>query len=280
MANNAGAGARDDAIGISRRPKGEQIMTLTHPLSMQLYSARKFPPVEAQLAAIAKFGFDTVETFGPFYDNALETRRLFDKHGLRARSGHFSLSMAEEHSDKALEIANILGIETVIVPHIMPDQRPTDAAAWAAFGARLARIGAWFAAKRLRFAWHNHDFEFIALPDGSMPIEHILGAHVLWEADVAWIARAKVDPKLWIERYRDRMPLVHVKDIAPAGQNLDEDGWADVGKGVLPWAELWRLCVDSGAEIMVAEQDNPNDFDRFARVSAESMRGYSEGAKR
>ena len=254
-------------------------MTLKHPLSMQLYSARKFPPVESQLAATAKYGFDTVETFGPFYEDARETRRLFDKHGLRARSGHFSLSMAEDEPDKTLEVADALGIEIVVVPFILPDQRPADAAGWSALGERLAKISAWFAAHRLRFAWHNHDFEFKALPDGSMPIEHILGKHLLWEADVAWVVRAGVDPRPWIERYAGRMPLVHVKDIAPAGQNADEDGWADVGKGVVPWAELWPLCVASGAEIMVAEQDNPSEFDRFARNSAEAMRGYAKGAQ-
>ena len=254
-------------------------MTLTHPLSMQLYSARKFPPVETQLAATAKAGFDTVETFGAFYDDARESRRMLDKHGLHARSGHFSLSIVEQQSGKALEIAQALGIEIVIVPHIMPDERPKDAAGWAALGARLARASDWFGGKGLRFAWHNHDFEFAALPDGSLPIEHLLGKQLLWETDLAWIARAKVDPKPWIERYRGRMPLVHVKDIAPAGQNLDEDGWADVGAGVLPWADLWRACVASGAEIMVAEHDNPNDFDRFARVSAEAMRTFAKGAK-
>jgi sugar phosphate isomerase/epimerase len=254
-------------------------MALKHPLSMQLYSARKFPPVEAQLAATARAGFDTVETFGAFYDDARETRRLFDKHALRARSGHFSLQMVEEHAERALEIAQTLGIETVIVPHIMPDQRPADSAGWAALGERLAKASAWFGARGLRFAWHNHDFEFKPLPDGSMPIEHLLGKQLLWEADVAWIARAGVEPKPWIERYRGRMPLVHVKDIAPTGGNLDEDGWADVGKGILPWADLWRVCAASGAEIMVAEHDNPNNFDRFARVSAEAMLSLSMGVK-
>jgi sugar phosphate isomerase/epimerase len=254
-------------------------MTLTPTLSMQLYSARKFPPVEAQLAATAKAGFDTVETFGSFYDDARESRRLFDKHGLSARSGHFSLSMVEEHPDKALEIARTLGIPIVIVPHIAAEDRPNDTAGWTALGERLAKISAWFAAKGLRFAWHNHDFEFKALPDGSMPIEHILGKHLLWEADIAWVARAGVDPKPWIERYRGRIPCVHVKDIAQTGQNQDEDGWADVGQGVLRWTELWKLCVACGAEIMVAEHDNPKDFDRFARVSAAAMRGFAKGDK-
>jgi sugar phosphate isomerase/epimerase len=254
-------------------------MTVKHPLSMQLYSARKFPPVETQLAATAKAGFDSLETFGAFYEDASNMRRLFDKHGLSARSGHFSLSMVEEHREKALEVAQTLGIPVVIVPHIVAEDRPTDAAGWASLGVRLAKASAWFASKGLRFAWHNHDFEFKALPDGSMPIEHILGKDILWEADIAWVARAKVDPKPWIERYRGRMPLVHVKDIAAPGQNLDEDGWADVGHGVLPWADLWRLCVAAGAEIMVAEHDNPNDYERFARRSAQAMRGYATRAK-
>ena len=89
--------------------------------------------------------------------------------------------------------------------------------------------------------------------------------------------RGGADPRRWIERYRGRIPLVHVKDIAPAGEKKDEDGWADVGTGTVPWTELWPLCVAAGAEIMVAEHDNPNDFDRFAHVSAAAMRSYSNG---
>jgi sugar phosphate isomerase/epimerase len=112
-----------------------------------------------------------------------------------------------------------------------------------------------------------------------LPIEHILGARLVWEADIAWIARGDADPEYWVERYCGRIPLVHVKDIAPEGQNADEDGWADIGAGVLPWRNLWAQCVLAGAEIMIAEHDNPTDFDRFARVSAGAMRGYASGGE-
>jgi sugar phosphate isomerase/epimerase len=50
------------------------------------------------------------------------------------------------------------------------------------------------------------------------------------------VIKGKADPRPFIERYRGRMPLVHVKDIAPPGENADEDGWADVGTGIVPWA--------------------------------------------
>ena len=43
----------------------------------------------------------------------------------------------------------------------------------------------------LDFAWHNHDFEFVALPDGSLPMRHILtAAPDTAGMDVAWASAA------------------------------------------------------------------------------------------
>jgi sugar phosphate isomerase/epimerase len=250
----------------------------TPALSFQLYSARNFPPLEAQCAALAELGYACVETFGPLHDDPAATRRLLDRYGLAARSAHFSLDATENHAEHMADIARELGVDIIVAPYLGPEERPTDTAGWRALGVRLARIGERFAAEGFRFAWHNHDFEFQPLPDRSLPIEHLLGDGLLWEADIAWIARSGADPARWIERYRGRIPLVHVKDIAPAGERADEDGWADVGAGVLPWRDLWRRCVEAGAEIMVAEHDNPSDFKRFARVSLAAMQALSNGA--
>jgi sugar phosphate isomerase/epimerase len=250
-------------------------MSHTDPLSIQIYSGRKFPPLEAQLATVARSGFTNIETFGPLYDDVEATKRMLDKHGLSARSGHFSVAMVESENDRVVEVARYLGVEIVVAPYLTPDERPTTVEGWKAFGARLRAASQRISAAGFRFAWHNHDFEFAPLADGSLPIEHVLGDGLLWEADLAWMIRGRADPRQWIERYRGRIPLVHVKDIAPAGGNANEDGWADVGAGTVPWTELWPLCVAAGAEIMVAEHDNPSDFDRFARVSAAAMRGYA-----
>jgi hypothetical protein len=61
-------------------------VTLAHPLGMRLYSGRKFPPVEMQLATIARHGFINGETFAPFYDDVSATKRLLDAQGLSATS--------------------------------------------------------------------------------------------------------------------------------------------------------------------------------------------------
>lgn len=254
-------------------------MPLLNPLSLQIYSGRNFPPVEAQLATAARCGFSNIETFGPLHDDAEQTRRLLDRFVLTARSAHFGLDLIESHPERVRAIATTLGVEFVVAPYLAPERRPTDIAGWKALGERLARARDGFAQRGYRFAWHNHDFEFAVLPDGSCPIEHVLGDDLLWEADLAWVVRGGADAAAWLARYAGRIPLVHVKDVAPAGEKLDEDGWADVGKGVLPWRALWPQCVAAGAEIMIAEHDNPADFERFARVSAAAMREYSLGPR-
>ena len=108
-------------------------MTLTHPLGVQLYSGRKFPPVEAQLATIARHGFPNVETFAPYYDDVEATKRMLDAHGLSARSGHFSVAMLQSDGDRAVEIARRLGIEIVVAPYLAPADRPATAEGWKAF---------------------------------------------------------------------------------------------------------------------------------------------------
>ncbi len=123
----------------------------------------------------------------------------------------------------------------------------------------------------MRLAWHNHDFEMRPLPDGKIPLDLILAAapDVLWEADIGWIVRAGGDPLPWLERYRDRIKAVHIKDVAPSGKNKEEDGWADVGNGEIDWKRL--VPALRSAEIMIVEHDNPGDFERFARRSREAI---------
>jgi sugar phosphate isomerase/epimerase len=76
-------------------------------------------------------------------------------------------------------------------------------------------------------------------------------------------------------RYKAIVTAAHVKDIAPAGQNLDQDGWADVGAGVLDWKDLWAACIAAGARHMVVEHDKPSDPGATARNSLSYLRSIT-----
>ena len=108
------------------------------------------------------------------------------------------------------------------------------------------------------------------------PITHLLDAapELDWQADIAWIARSGADPFAWIERYGPRIKAVHVKDLAPPGKNTDEDGWASVGAGTLPWPELMAALRAAGTRHFVMEHDKPRDDIAFARASIATAQNY------
>ena len=237
--------------------------------SYQLYSSRAFPPLEDTLKMLKACGYAEVEGFGGVYADPKGLREALDRHGLKMSSGHMGLDLLEKETAKALDIAKTLGMKAVYCPHIAADQRPSDAAGWRDFGSRLARIGKPFTDAGLTFGWHNHDFEFKALPDGSVPQALMFEAapDLAWEADIAWVARGGADPIEWIRRYGNRITAVHVKDIARPGEKLDEDGWEDVGHGTVPWKAIWAELKNTPAKTFVMEHDKPNDDARFARRS-------------
>lgn len=244
--------------------------------SYQLYSSRAFPPLEDTLKMLRACGYAQVEGFGGVYGDPKTLREALDRNGLKMTSGHFGIDMLEKEPDRVLDIARTVGMEAIYCPHVAADQRPSDGAGWREFGKRLATAGKRFADAGFIYGWHNHDFEFKALPDGSVPQSLILEAapDLTWEMDVAWVVRGGADPIDWIRRFADRITAVHVKDIARPGEKQDEDGWDDVGHGTMPWKSIWAELAKTPARLFVMEHDKPNDHARFARRSIEAAKNF------
>ena len=238
-------------------------------LSYQLYSSRKFPPMADTLAMLAGIGYAQVEGFEAIYEDPAALRAAMDANGLTMPSGHFGLEDLEQNIDGAMTTARILGMETIYCPYLKPQDRPSDAAGYAAIGARLRAAGDKVRDAGFKFGWHNHDFEFVALADGSIPMTILFDAapDMEWEADLAWVIKGGADPLAWINDYASRISAVHIKDIAAEGECVDEDGWADVGHGTVDWAALYAACQNTAVRYYIMEHDNPSDDRRFAERS-------------
>lgn len=249
-------------------------------LSFQLYSARNFQPWEPVLEHLARCGYREVEGFGgahgtpgAFYDEPEKFRELLDKHGLAMPTGHFfPIGMFENDRKRVLRIARALGMTHLYCPYIMPDDRKPTAAFWKSFGKRLDEAGKRMRDEGFGFGWHSHDFEFVKLKDGSMPIDRIFegGPALDWECDIGWVGHAGQNPVKWLKAYGERITSVHIKDHAPKGENLDQHGQADVGKGTLAakWAGIFKAIRDNTRCLhYVVEHDDPKDFKSFARNS-------------
>ena len=242
--------------------------------SYQLYTSRLHPPVENTLAMLAKCGYSEVEGFGGVYADPPKLRAALDANGLTMPTGHFALDMLEKKKKDVLRIARTLGMNKIIAPFVVPDQRPKTAKGWKDFGKRLNAICAVYRAEGFGVGWHNHDFEFVTLKDGVTPHELIFANAPLldWEIDVAWIVRGKSNPLKWIRQYAGAITIAHIKDIAPKGQNEDEDGWADVGEGTVKWAACMAALRQTRCMHWVLEHDKPSDDARFARRSIAAVK--------
>ncbi|RYH04519.1 sugar phosphate isomerase/epimerase [Salipiger sp. IMCC34102] len=244
-------------------------------LSYQLYSARNAGALEDILDAVAKAGFTAVEGYGGVYGDPQKTRAALDAHGLTMPGGHFALWDVEADAAAQIEIARALGVQTMIAPFLMPDDRPTDRAGWEAFATRVAEAGKPVRDAGLAWGWHNHDFELVDL-GGVTPLDLIAqaDADTMLELDIGWVNRAGADPLRYIADYGSQIVSAHIKDIAPEGEARDEDGWADVGQGVTDWGPIHAALKAAGVTLYVAEHDNPSDAVRFARRSAQAMKSF------
>lgn len=246
-------------------------------VSFQLYSARNFSPWDNVLSHLSNLGYTQVEGFGGNYEDAAAFKALLDKHGLAMPSGHFfPLEQFEDDLGTVVATAKTLGMKRLFCPALPPEQRVADADAWTSVGKRLENIGKQVRDAGLRFGWHNHDFEFSACADGRLPMDILLqnAPSIEWEADIAWIVRGGQDPLAWIDRYAERITTAHVKDIAPEDECIDEDGWADVGYGVMDWKTLTAALRNIDVDLFVMEHDNPSDFERFASRSIETFQRF------
>jgi sugar phosphate isomerase/epimerase len=247
------------------------------PVAVQLYSLRMLPDsLDVVLGHVAAAGYRGVETIGDHNMSAEALQELLDKHQLQAVSSHVSLAALEEDLDSIIKFNESIGNQVITISSLPKELRATDGAGWAAVGQRLGKLGKPIAEAGMRLLYHNHDFEMERVDDKLM-IEWMLDstdpAYLQWEPDLAWVVRGEADPVALLKKYAGRCPRIHVKDLAPAGTNEEEKGFADVGYGTLDWATLLPAARAAGAEWYIVEHDLPRDPLRTIRRSYDYLKG-------
>jgi sugar phosphate isomerase/epimerase len=240
-------------------------------LSIQLYTLRSLGELDRVLDAVKQAGYVHVETVGSHLDEAAIVHAELDARRLKVSSSHVSLSALRERPDAVLRACRTLGCNQLFMPAVPPEQRQSGSPFWRALGRELGEIAERMRSQGITFGYHNHHWE-LAPKDGvktalELIFEASEGSPLSWQVDIAWLVRGGADPKEWMDRYRGRVVSAHVKDIAPPGRNEDQDGWADVGAGVLDWRDLWPAARAAGARWMVVEHDKPADPAETARAS-------------
>lgn len=238
------------------------------PIAVQLYSLRTLPGTfEDTLAQVAAAGFTAVETVGDHGCTAAEMRALLDRHRLRVISTHLQLDALRDHLPEIIAFNQAIGNDTLVAPYIPALRGERRADVYQKTGRLLGELGRRCREAGVQLLYHNHDWEMVEI-DGKLAIDWLFEAagreNLGFEPDLAWIAVGGADPVALLQRYAGRCPRVHVKDLAPTGERLEDALWggavmADVGDGRLDWPELLPAARDAGAGWYIVEHDNPRD---------------------
>jgi sugar phosphate isomerase/epimerase len=210
------------------------------------------------LRSLHHIGFTEVELHSIVYDHPAATlRRMIEDAGLHSPAGHFSLLDIE----KSIDYARELGLAYMVA--MLPRPRPESLQQYRAIAARLNEAGASVRGHGMEFAllFHNHELMPQQGSSGFAELmEHTDAALVHLEVDVYWIAQAGLDPALFLERYKERVKLLHLKDRLagfPTSYTTDagSDHSIELGKGTIPWRALLRQAREQGIRYAFLDYD-------------------------
>ncbi len=247
------------------------------PHAAQLYTVREqvkedFPGV---LRALKKMGWSGVQISGLHGYPLADIAEVVKETGLGVAGMHVPLNRLTTDLPQVVEEARAFATRDVVCPALPESLRVEDG--YREVRQRLNGIAAELARQDLRLSYHNHAFEFATVVDGKSALAYLLEPSaanlLLAEPDVYWIARGGEDPVRFIQPYKDRMPLIHLKDMTDDERRT----FAEVGTGVLDFPALLSFCRTAGVEWYIVEQDVcPGDPLDSLAVSLENLRRLAD----
>ena len=226
-------------------------------VGIQLYTVRDQMAIDVPgtLQSLAEIGYREVEFAGYFDHTPAEIRTLLDDIGLLSPSAHTLLQPMRDTPEELIESTLAAGHDYVVLGWLHPEER-TSLDDYRKHADLINRFADQCQAAGLKFAYHNHDFEFESM-DGIRPMDLLLAESdpqlVQMELDFYWINKAGADPFAYFAKHPGRFPLCHVKDMA-------EDGsMADVGSGTIDFSALFAASELAGIQHYYVERDDAAD---------------------
>lgn len=237
-------------------------------LAAQLYTVRNHLKTDEDFAQsmqkIAEIGYRYVQISGIGDLSWAKMKEALDANRLRCLITHVRLEDILENTDSVIENHKTIGCDIVGIGGGGQYLSKGDmtAAMYDEYIALLTEAGRKLTAAGLKFAYHNHHFEFKRLDNGQLGFDYLLEqvpAELMGlTVDVYWLQYGGVSVLETLERYADRIHCVHLKDYRINADSVPE--FAEVGYGTMNWEAILDSCRKNGLEILAVEQDTtPGD---------------------
>ena len=244
---------------------GVQLFTVRNEMKANLY---------ATLKQVKEIGYDGVEFAGLFDHTPEELRDMCKDIGLNPISAHVPYADMLADPEGVIGAYKTIGCKYIVVPYLDKNEF-TSIENVMTIIRNIEMLGGVAKKLGMTMLYHNHDFEFIKMPDGRYGLDYMyetIDASILQtELDCCWVKVAGEDPAEYVKKYAGRCPVVHLKDFTgEKSQNmynligLKESAkttstfeFRPVGYGKQDVPTILRAAIASGANYLVVEQDNP-----------------------
>ena len=198
------------------------------------------------------------------YEDAAEKIEKVRSHGLEVISTHmFGDNASPESFISVLPRVKAFGMENNIKCFVISLMQNYEGMrsfvpVMKKFSEELAEVG-------IMLAYHNHEMKFDTV-HGQTALDYLLTECPLikLEPDIGWAKFAGVDPVEFIKQYKDRIVLLHFKDItADACQANRDSCFTAVGEGSVPLAavlEAAKECPILDQGLIIDQDDSLTDI--------------------
>ena len=266
------------SCGPSKDTKETGVETTDRVGGLALYTLRDSMAInpKATLKTVANAGYAYVESAdyaeGKFYGmTPAEFKSTLDSLGLKAISAHMGM-VTLENADRLIADVKAAGISYFVIP-VPPMGMFTNDPTSNAMGMKgtteelvsiMNTLGEKCHKAGLKLLYHNHDFEFKPLADGTV-IEDLLlekcnPEWVNFQMDLYWVTKANANALTYFEKYPGRFKAWHVKDMDKEGK------FAPVGTGTIDFKSILAQKEKSGMEFYLVEQDQTFDLDPMEAI--------------
>lgn len=259
-------------IACKQQPKSDTEETPTtdtfrNNIGLQLYSLREqtATDLDKALAFAKEQGITDVELAGTAGLSPEAFKAKLDEYGLKPSSAHYGMSIFRDSIDKIIAEAKIFGLDYVGTAWI-DHQKDTITLAEIQEGARIFNeAGKKLKENGLQFFYHTHGYEFIPYEGGTY-FDYLYNntdaENVKFEEDIFWVQHGGQDPLAFLQKYGNRIILLHVKDM-DKGVKPDmtghEDPKMDVawGTGQIDIKGILQTAKQMGIQHFFLEDESP-----------------------
>jgi sugar phosphate isomerase/epimerase len=228
-------------------------MGLIREFNLQLYSLRELTRdnFSGVLRKVAEVGYTGVEFAGYGNLTASQMQELLEENGLKSISSHVPLERLLHALDEELDYNQKIGTQAIILPYhqIVTVQDVKILAEQIIPIARTVRSAGF------TFGYHNHAHEFAELEAGMTRLDLLLKVtdprDVVLELDVYWAAYAGMDVLAYMQKQKDRIRLLHIKQMA----DFESKKCVDLDEGVLDFDRIIRKGLEIGVQHCILEQE-------------------------